>query len=71
MSSQYLRISAVSLALLVAGPVLAQEATTADDTVAVTTEDDGLDWGWLGLLGLIGLAGLRGRQNTTTTTTRL
>ncbi len=26
-----------------------------------TTDDDGFDWGWLGLLGLIGLAGARNR----------
>lgn len=30
-------------------------ATAADD-------NDGIDWGWLGLLGLIGLAGMRGRD---------
>ena len=26
-------------------------------------DDDGFDWGWLGLLGLLGLAGLAGRKN--------
>ncbi|MDM9380494.1 WGxxGxxG family protein [Chlorogloeopsis sp. ULAP01] len=25
-------------------------------------EDEGFDWGWLGLLGLLGLAGLAGRK---------
>ncbi|MBB3110006.1 MYXO-CTERM domain-containing protein [Paenibacillus phyllosphaerae] len=25
-------------------------------------DDDGTDWGWLGLLGLLGLAGMRGRN---------
>ncbi|MEV5024840.1 WGxxGxxG family protein [Paenibacillus sp. LPE1-1-1.1] len=25
------------------------------------TDDDGIDWGWLGLLGLLGLAGARNR----------
>lgn len=25
------------------------------------TDDDGMDWGWLGLLGLLGLAGMRNR----------
>ncbi|WP_309121420.1 WGxxGxxG family protein [Paenibacillus sp.] len=24
--------------------------------------DDGVDWGWIGLAGLLGLAGLRGRE---------
>lgn len=26
------------------------------------TEDDGFDWGWLGLIGLFGLAGLGGKK---------
>jgi hypothetical protein len=25
-------------------------------------DDDGFDWGWLGLLGLVGLAGMRSRE---------
>jgi hypothetical protein len=29
---------------------------------ALATDDDNMDWGWLGLLGLLGLAGLRGRN---------
>lgn len=29
---------------------------------ATAADDDGFDWGWLGLLGLIGLAGMRGRE---------
>ncbi|MFD0670783.1 WGxxGxxG family protein [Cohnella sp. GCM10027633] len=29
---------------------------------AATDNDDGFDWGWLGLLGLLGLAGMRGRS---------
>ena len=28
-----------------------------------TTDDDGFDWGWLGLLGLLGLAGARNRAH--------
>ncbi|WP_162341578.1 WGxxGxxG family protein [Paenibacillus paridis] len=28
-----------------------------------TTDDDGFDWGWLGLLGLLGLAGARKRAH--------
>ena len=63
MTSQILRFSAFALALLAAGPVLAQETA---ETTPVTTEDNGTDWGWIGLLGLIGLASLRGRQRDTT-----
>ncbi|MDQ8733413.1 WGxxGxxG family protein [Paenibacillus sp. LHD-38] len=29
-------------------------------------DDNGMDWGWLGLLGLIGLAGLRNRRQERT-----
>ena len=29
----------------------------------IETEDDGFDWGWLGLLGLLGLAGLAGKNS--------
>lgn len=29
--------------------------------VNAATDDDGFDWGWLGLLGLFGLAGARKR----------
>jgi MYXO-CTERM domain-containing protein len=38
----------------------AADTTTAPDTTTTTVEDDndGFDWGWLGLLGLLGLAGL-------------
>ena len=34
--------------------------TTATDNTR--TEDDGFDWGWLGLIGLAGLAGLAGKK---------
>jgi hypothetical protein len=33
---------------------------------AATTNDNDIDWGWLGLLGLIGLAGLRGKNRERT-----
>lgn len=37
--------------------------TSAYRTYATTAaDDDGMDWGWLGLVGLIGLAGLRGNN---------
>lgn len=29
-------------------------------------DDDGMDWGWLGLIGLLGLAGLRNRDRERT-----
>lgn len=66
---------AVSLAILPSAlPASAQinaDPTAPGDTVTTgdrvnTTDnnrnDDGFDWGWLGLLGLIGLAGLKGRD---------
>lgn len=37
---------------------------------AYAAENDGFDWGWLGLLGLLGLAGLAGRNKDRTTTYR-
>ncbi|MFX3632724.1 MAG: WGxxGxxG family protein [Candidatus Pristimantibacillus sp.] len=33
---------------------------------ANAADDNGSDWGWLGLIGLIGLAGLRGRNHERT-----
>ncbi|HZG39732.1 MAG TPA: WGxxGxxG family protein [Nodosilinea sp.] len=42
---------------------------TGDNTTTTTTaDDDGFDWGWLGLLGLLGLAGLKGRDRSNNTT---
>lgn len=58
------------LALLLAVSVLGVGATSpyalAQDTDDATTEeeDDGADYGWIGLLGLAGLAGLAGRKKT-------
>jgi LPXTG-motif cell wall-anchored protein len=37
------------------------------DAVEIESEDDGFDWGWLGLLGLLGLAGLAGKKRKETT----
>ncbi|PZU93361.1 MAG: hypothetical protein DCF32_23305 [Leptolyngbya sp.] len=68
---------ALALSLAVLPSTLPASAQTATDPVtpgdAVTTtddnyDDDGFDWGWLGLLGLIGLAGLKGRDRDTRTT---
>jgi hypothetical protein len=43
-------------------PVSAQVAEPNAPVVVDENEDDGFDWGWLGLLGLIGLAGLAGKN---------
>ena len=59
-----------------AGPASAQTTgdRTGTDTGTTTTQadrdDDGFDYGWLGLLGLVGLAGLRPRKDHTVTTHR-
>jgi len=66
---------ALNLAILpFALPASAQ--TTTDPVVPgdnVTTtdnyDDDGFDWGWLGLLGLISLAGLKGKDRDRDTRT--
>ena len=45
-------------------------ATTDTGTTTVAdADDDGMDWGWLGLLGLLGLAGLSGRRRHVDTVT--
>ncbi len=61
---------ALALSLSVLPSILPASATTTDPTVPGGTvtdveNDDGFDWGWLGLLGLIGLAGLKGRDHDT------
>lgn len=43
-------------------PGTGTEATQPGTVTAVDTQDDGFDWGWLGLIGLAGLAGLAGRK---------
>ncbi|HAA30178.1 MAG TPA: hypothetical protein DCE56_23960 [Cyanobacteria bacterium UBA8553] len=52
-------------------PAQAQSNPSGDNTTTTTAprqdvdstqQDDGFDWGWLGLLGLAGLAGLAGRK---------
>ncbi|MBF2017669.1 MAG: WGxxGxxG-CTERM domain-containing protein [Rivularia sp. T60_A2020_040] len=56
---------AVSLAALpLSLPASAQTETVNPDINRTVTvrENDGFDWGWLGLLGLLGLAGLGGRK---------
>ena len=53
-------VLAFSLMAVAVPVVYAQTETTAP--AVVETNDDGFDWGWLGLLGLLGLAGLAGRN---------
>ena len=68
---------AVLLAGLIAGTFtatparsFAQTDTTAGATAPVTTDDnDGFDWGWLGLLGLLGLLPRKRRDVEVHTTT--
>ena len=59
------RISAFLLMLLlatfVAVPVMAQDTGTNAGTYE-DRDDDGPDYGWIGLLGLAGLLGLRRRN---------
>lgn len=61
------------LATIVAAPVFAQTGTTGGTpttTTAASHDDDGFDWGWLGLLGLAGLAPLFMRKDRTATIDR-
>ncbi|BAY83789.1 hypothetical protein NIES267_32830 [Calothrix parasitica NIES-267] len=61
---------AVSLAALpLSLPASAQTETLDTDANRTVTvrEDDGFDWGWLGLLGLLGLGGLAGRNKNNET----
>ncbi len=48
-------------------PVSAQVNQPNEPRIVYENEDDGFDWGWLGLLGLLGLAGLakKNRQEPT------
>ncbi len=53
-------------------PASAQDAAP-DATAPVEiaeNEDNGFDWGWLGLLGLLGLAGLAGKKRNEPTAYR-
>jgi MYXO-CTERM domain-containing protein len=50
--------SAVAFGVGASAPV----ALAQDTGDATTEEDDGTDYGWIGLLGLAGLAGLAGRK---------
>ena len=57
--------SLIVLGLSTAGavtPANAQQDPYGEQTTEMNREDDGMDWGWLGLLGLAGLLGLRKRD---------
>ena len=55
---------AISLTLLSSTSSVKAQADV-EPNIAVVEEDDGFDWGWLGLLGLLGLGGLAGKSNST------
>ena len=61
-----LRVSTLALALLAASPtiVLAQGTTASGGGANTTQNDDGTDYGWIGLVGLAGLLGRRNRDTT-------
>lgn len=60
--SKALRAGFVAAALILAPAAGVVQAQVDDGVTTVQTDDDGFDWGWLGLLGLLGLAGLAGRK---------
>ena len=67
--SKWMRAGALILALVIfpsAILVSAQNTNTGAGTTAGqrTRDDDGFDWGWLGLLGLLGLTSLLRRRDT-------
>ncbi|MGG6241668.1 WGxxGxxG family protein [Nodosilinea sp. AN01ver1] len=70
--SKWIGVSALAASMAVLPSLYSPAQATVDDPIApyenVAAEDDGFDWGWLGLLGLIGLAGLKGRDRRTVTT---
>ncbi len=70
MTNGKIKLAALAIGLAAAMPLAAQTTGSPGGQPATTVQqDDGFDWGWLGLLGLIGLAGLRRRDDGRTTTT--
>ena len=65
-------IFGICLMMLLGFGFSATAQTAADDAVGYerTNDDDGMDWGWLGLLGLAGLLGLKRREPHRETTAR-
>lgn len=75
------RLGAALLVTIITAPALAQTGTGGTGTTApgttggaltttTTRDDDGFDWGWLGLLGLAGLAPLFMRKDRPVTVDR-
>ena len=70
--NKLLIVTGTACLMTFAAPAFAQAPATPNATTnnAQSNDDDGFDFGWLGLLGLAGLAGLRGRHRDDTTTVR-
>lgn len=70
MTSKLLKLmsaSILAIGLAITSTSLPASAQIAEPEIEAYEEDDGFDWGWLGLLGLIGLAGLsRGNRQPAT-----
>ncbi len=70
MKSVSTTVLALAFAVVLTGPVYAQDetptpaATVTQVETAENRNDDGFPWGLLGLLGLAGLAGLRRQPQT-------
>ena len=63
------RVAVVGLAVMFGSLGVTAAATQTAEPTTTAEEDEGFDWGWLGLLGLAGLAGLRKREPEMVTTT--
>ena len=55
-------ISLAALPLSLSASAQTGNLDTDTNRTVTVQEDNGFDWGWLGLLGLLGLAGLGGRK---------
>lgn len=64
--SKLARAGALGSALFLGPLAGVAAAQMVEDRPTATRQDDGMDWGWIGLLGLAGLAGLMGRERRTT-----
>jgi MYXO-CTERM domain-containing protein len=62
MSFKKFRAALFAGALTVTMPLLANAQEVREPARAQTPDDDGPDFGWLGLLGLAGLSGLKRRD---------
>jgi len=57
-----LLLSVAVLGVGTAAPTASADSYRVAQDEETTDDDDGTDYGWIGLLGLAGLAGLLGRQ---------